>query len=66
MITNCKKLRHVSFDYNNFTTDHFEYLNAISEALKTNHTIYGFHFAGHPGYVDHLGFYRVYNWRPNK
>jgi hypothetical protein len=31
----------------------------IADVLKDNHTIYGFHFAGHCGYVDNLGFYEV-------
>lgn len=28
----------------------------ISEALKENKTIYGFHFEGNKGYTDELGF----------
>ncbi len=57
MIMTKDKLVHVNLDYNNF--DDFDMCEQIADALKDNHTIYGFHFTGHCGYVDNLGFYQV-------
>ena len=51
-----KKLVHISFDYNNFN---YQECVRVAESLETNHTLYGFHFAGHFGYVDNLGFFIV-------
>ena len=47
---------HASFDYNNFNYDECV---RVADTLKSNHTLYGFHFAGHYGYVDNLGFFIV-------
>ena len=46
----------MDFSYNHFT---IEEAKIISNSLKRNHTIYGFHFNGHYGYVDNLGFFIV-------
>jgi len=39
---------------NNYIT--MEDAKVIAEELKHNHTLYGFHFQGNVGYVDHKGF----------
>ena len=54
MIKDKGKIIHLNLSYNNFSYDECD---IIAEMLKDNHTIYGFHFAGHYGYVDNLGFF---------
>ena len=39
---------------NNYVT--IEDAKVLAEELKNNHTLYGFHFQGNVGYVDHKGF----------
>lgn len=48
-----KSIIHFSLGNNGFS---FDESKRISEALNKNTTIYGFHFAGNYGYVDHLGY----------
>lgn len=48
-----EKVIHLDMSNNNFTLDESQ---KIAEALKSNHTIYGFHFEGNFGYVDRRGF----------
>jgi hypothetical protein len=37
----------------------YEDCKTISESLKKNRSIYGFHFAGNYGYVDARGFLQI-------
>ena len=46
-------LLHLDLSYNNFTLPECK---IIAEALELNHTIFGFHFAGHYGELDCNGF----------
>lgn len=46
-------LAHLDLSCNNFRLEECE---KISEGLKVNHSVYGFHFDGNYGYVDSEGF----------
>ena len=48
-----EKVIHLDLSNNNFS---LEESNRIAESLKSNHTIYGFHFEGNYGYGDRRGF----------
>jgi hypothetical protein len=48
-----QSLVHVDFGFCGVQTQDTE---IITEGLKENHTIYGFHFMGNQGYIDNLGF----------
>lgn len=48
-----KSVAHLDLSCNNFR---YEECELIAEGLKTNHTLYGFHFDGNYGYVDSEGF----------
>ncbi|CAK90105.1 unnamed protein product (macronuclear) [Paramecium tetraurelia] len=48
-----KSIQHLDLSANSFT---FSDCTIISEALKQNHSIYGFHFRGNFGFVDSKGF----------
>lgn len=48
-----KTLLHLDLTSNHFTLADCQ---KISEGLKQNHSIYGFHFMGNFGYVDSKGF----------
>ena len=54
LLKNNSDIVHLNLSHNNFTPEESE---AIGEALFNNHTLYGFHFEGHYGYIDNLGFY---------
>lgn len=47
------KLLHLDLSFNNFSLAECE---QVSESLKSNHSLYGFHFSGNYGYVNHEGF----------
>lgn len=44
---------HLDLSFNRFSLQEGE---SISLALEENHTLIGFHFEGHHGYVDNKGF----------
>lgn len=56
-IANCLKeneyLMHVDLSNNRFNVEESK---RIAEGLKSNQSIYGFHFEGNRGYVDNYGF----------
>jgi hypothetical protein len=47
------KVAHLDLSYNNFPLGDCQ---QIAESLKMNHTIYGIHFSGNYGYINHQGF----------
>ncbi|CAD8105716.1 unnamed protein product [Paramecium sonneborni] len=53
-----KTVQHLDLSANGFT---YQDCLQISEALKSNHSIYGFHFRGNFGYVDSKGFLIIEN-----
>lgn len=55
-IANNKQIVHLSLNNNGFSMDE---CTKISEALKKNKSIYGFHFSGNSGYVDYLGYLQL-------
>jgi NLR family CARD domain-containing protein 3 len=55
-IVNNKSLIHFSLNNNGFS---MEESVKVSEALKKNKCIYGFHFSGNNGYVDYLGYLQL-------
>jgi hypothetical protein len=56
-------LVHVSLSHNDFLPEESV---KIAEVLNKNQTIYGFHFEGHQGYSDNLGFYHPTKYMPLK
>ena len=56
MLKENRSLIHLDLSNNNFS---LKESTEVAEALKSNRTIYGFHFQGNYGYVDALGHLRV-------
>jgi hypothetical protein len=55
---------HLDLSVNNFTLSECKQIKDVhtfilSKALKQNHSIYGFHFAGNYGYIDAKGFLQL-------
>ena len=48
-----KNIMHLDLSCNSFNLNESK---QIADTLNNNHTIYGFHFRGNYGYVDHKGF----------
>ena len=53
-----KALLHLDLSANSFSLADCE---SISEFLKSNHSIYGFHFSGNFGFIDSKGFLVIQN-----
>ena len=51
-----ERIIHLDLSNNNFSLDESK---KISEGLKTNNSIYGFHFEGNYGYIDNRGFLNI-------
>lgn len=52
-LKNNTKVMHLDLSFNNFSLEESQ---QISEHIRFNHSIYGMHFSGNYGYVNHEGF----------